>query len=127
MRASRTPPPRRLEALRHSRSHRRRRWRRGIGPAILQTITELVQTGRAELLEELRREVPPGLVEMLQLSGLGKPRCSAIHPTLRIDTLADWSGGWHGRLAALPLFGERNRAECRQGHRLPPAGRASRG
>jgi DNA polymerase (family 10) len=81
---------------------------KGIGPAILQTITELVETGRAELLEELQEDVPPGLVEMLQISGLGVSKVRTIHQTLGIETLADLEiAARDGRLAALPRFGER--------------------
>jgi len=81
---------------------------KGIGPAILQTITELVQTGRAQLLEELREEVPPGLVEMLQISGLGVSKVRTMHQTLGIATLAELEiAARDGRLAALPRFGER--------------------
>ncbi len=89
---------------------------KGIGPAILQTITELVQTGRADLLEELRREVPPGLVEMLQISGLGVSKVRTIHQTLGIDTLAELEvAAGDGRLAALPRFGERTAQNVAKG------------
>jgi len=81
---------------------------KGIGPAILQTITELVETGRAELLEQLQRDVPSGLVEMLQISGLGVSKVRTIHETLGIETLAELEvAALDGRLAALPRFGER--------------------
>ncbi|MES2304922.1 MAG: DNA polymerase/3'-5' exonuclease PolX [Gemmatimonadota bacterium] len=81
---------------------------KGIGPAILQVITELVQTGRAELLEELREDVPPGLVEMLAISGLGVSKIRTVHTTLGIETLAELEvAARDGRLAALPRFGQR--------------------
>src|SRR5918998_1046869 len=38
---------------------------KGIGPGTLLIITELVQSGRASMLEELREQIPAGLVEML--------------------------------------------------------------
>ena len=41
---------------------------KGIGPATLQIVSELVQTGRATMLEELREQIPAGLVEMLEIS-----------------------------------------------------------
>jgi DNA polymerase (family X) len=81
---------------------------KGIGPAILQTITELVESGHAVLLDELRRDVPSGLVEMLEISGLGVAKVRTIHQTLGIDTLAELEvAARDGRLAALPRFGER--------------------
>lgn len=81
---------------------------KGIGPAILQLITELVETGRSELLEELREAVPPGLVEMLGISGLGVAKIRQIHGTLGIETLPELEeAARDGRLAALPRFGAR--------------------
>jgi DNA polymerase (family 10) len=81
---------------------------KGIGPAILQVITELVATGRSELFEELREEVAPGLVEMLEISGLGVAKIRQVHEILGIETLADLEeAARDGRLAALPRFGAR--------------------
>ncbi len=89
---------------------------KGIGPAILQVIRELVDTGRAELLEQLREDVPPGLVEMLGISGLGVARIRQIHETLGIDTVADLEvAARSGQLAALPRFGERTVAAVLKG------------
>src|SRR5579872_3554782 len=59
---------------------------KGIGPAILQIITELVTTGHANLLEELREDVPAGLVDMLGIPGLGVAKIRQIQQTLGIDT-----------------------------------------
>ena len=42
---------------------------KGVGPATLQIATELMNTGRAGILEELREQIPPGLDEMLSISG----------------------------------------------------------
>jgi DNA polymerase (family 10) len=79
---------------------------RGIGPATLQIVQELVTHGRSSLLEELREQVPPGLVEMLQISGLGVAKIRQIHAALGIDALPDLEAAARdGRLAALPRFG----------------------
>ncbi|MDX2193309.1 MAG: DNA polymerase/3'-5' exonuclease PolX [Gemmatimonadales bacterium] len=81
---------------------------RGIGPATLQVITELVRTGRSSLLEELRGQVPPGLVEMLDISGLGVAKIRQIHETLGIDSIPELeAAAQDGRLAALPRFGQK--------------------
>ena len=62
---------------------------KGVGPATLQIVTELAETGRATLLEELREQVPPGLVEMLAISGLGVAKIRQIHDALDIDSLPE--------------------------------------
>ena len=79
---------------------------KGVGPATLQIVTELAETGRATLLEELREQVPPGLVEMLAISGLGVAKIRQIHDALDIDSLPELeAAALDGRLAKLPRFG----------------------
>jgi DNA polymerase (family 10) len=81
---------------------------KGIGPATLQIVAELVETGRASMLEELREQIPPGLVEMLEISGLGVAKIRQIHEVLGIDSLPELEAAAHdGRLAKLPRFGLR--------------------
>jgi DNA polymerase (family 10) len=79
---------------------------RGIGPATLQIVSELVKTGQASLLEELREQIPAGLVEMLSISGLGVGKIRQIHEILGIDSVRDLEAAARdGRLAKLPRFG----------------------
>lgn len=79
---------------------------KAVGPATLQIVTELARTGRATLLEELREHVPPGLVEMLAISGLGVAKIRQIHEALDIDSLPELeAAALDGRLATLPRFG----------------------
>ena len=79
---------------------------KGVGPATLQIVSEIVSTGRASLLEELREQIPPGLVEMLAVSGLGVAKIRQIHDVLDIDSLPELeAAALDGRLARLPRFG----------------------
>ena len=79
---------------------------KGIGPATLQIIGELAATGRSSMLEELREQIPPGLVEMLAISGLGVAKIRQIHELLDIDSLPELeAAALDGRLAKLPRFG----------------------
>ncbi|HET8650517.1 MAG TPA: DNA polymerase/3'-5' exonuclease PolX [Gemmatimonadales bacterium] len=81
---------------------------RGIGPATLQIIRELVETGHSTMLEELRQQVPSGLVEMLAISGLGVAKIRQIHEALGIETVPELEAAARdGRLARLPRFGPR--------------------
>jgi DNA polymerase (family 10) len=79
---------------------------KGVGPATLQIVSEIVTTGRASMLEELREQIPPGLVEMLAVSGLGVAKIRQIHEVLGIDSLPELeAAATDGRLARLPRFG----------------------
>ncbi len=79
---------------------------RGIGPATLQIVSELARTGRSSLLEELREQIPAGLVEMLSISGLGVAKIRQIHDTLGIDSIPELEAAARdGRLSGLPRFG----------------------
>ena len=52
--------------------------------------------------------MPPGLVEMLQISGLGVAKIRQIHEALDIDSLPELEAAARdGRLARLPRFGQK--------------------
>ncbi len=79
----------------------------GIGEALAKKITELVQTGKLEYLERLKKEVPPGLIDLLSIPGLGPKKVAALYKNLGISTiqaLRDAAG--NGKLRSLEGFGE---------------------
>ena len=77
---------------------------------------ELDATGRSSTLDELREQIPPGLVEMLRISGLGVAKVRQIHERLHIESLADLEdAATDGRLAALPRFGRKTAENVRKG------------
>lgn len=82
---------------------------RGIGPAILTMVTDLAITGGSPTYEELRAGTPPGLVEMLAISGLGVTRVRRVHEQLGIDSLAELEAAARdGRLATVSGFGKQS-------------------
>lgn len=60
---------------------------KGFGEALQQKVTELVTTGRLKYYEDLRKSIPPGLIEMLDIPGLGPKKVKLLHDKLEIDTL----------------------------------------
>ena len=89
---------------------------RGIGPATLAIVKDLLEHGRSEVLEQLQRDIPPGLLEMLELPGLGASRIKLIHEQLGVRTVAELEAAARdGRLAALPRFGEKTAAKILKG------------
>ncbi len=61
----------------------------GVGKAISDKLAELATTGRLAFHERLRTEVPPRLVELLQISGLGPKSVRQLHLELGIESLDD--------------------------------------
>ena len=61
----------------------------GVGQAISDKIAELVTTGRMAFYDRLRAEVPPSLVELLRVPGVGPRTVKILHEELGIDSLED--------------------------------------
>jgi DNA polymerase (family 10) len=81
---------------------------KGIGEALAQKITTLSRTGRLDYYDELKASVEPGLVEMLQIPGLGPKKIIALHERLGVDSIAALSAACAaGKVAELDGFGEK--------------------
>ena len=61
----------------------------GVGAAIGDKIAELARTGRMAFHERLKAEIPPSLVELLRIPGLGPRTVRLLHDTLGIETIDD--------------------------------------
>jgi DNA polymerase (family X) len=61
----------------------------GVGEAIARKIDELARTGQLAFYEKLREEVPPSLVALLQIPGIGPRTVKQLHDELGIETLDD--------------------------------------
>src|SRR6478609_10787380 len=89
---------------------------KGIGPATLSTIRELVANGESRYLEQLRSEIPEGLLELLRVPGLGTGKIQKIHEGLGISSVEELeAAAIDGRLAKLPRFGAGTAAKILKG------------
>lgn len=78
----------------------------GIGKDLAAKIAELVATGRLQALERLRRRVPPGLIELMAIPGLGPKRVRALFTELKVRGRADLERvAQSGALAGVAGFG----------------------
>ncbi len=92
---------------------------KGIGDALQQKITELVTTGQLKYRDDLKASLPPGLMELLQIPGVGPKKIKAMHDRLGIDSLAKLEAACQeGRVAALDGFGEKSQAKILEGIQL---------
>src|SRR5277367_382393 len=81
---------------------------KGIGEALEQKITELVETGKSKYYIELKASIPPGLIEMLKIPGLGPKKIQALNKKLKIDSIEKLEVACKsGKVAELEGFGEK--------------------
>ncbi len=89
---------------------------KGIGEALAQKIGELRTTGSLAFHDKLRASIPAGMVEMLEIPGVGPKKVRALHAALGVDSLAALEAACRdGRVAALDGFGEKTQAKILEG------------
>lgn len=79
----------------------------GIGKDLAGKIEEIVKTGTLPLLQELEKQTPPQLAEVMKLEGVGPKRAKMLHEKLGIANLQGLEqAARQGRLRALAGFGK---------------------
>lgn len=80
----------------------------GIGDALAKKILEYVETGRMSRYEEARAAVPPGILDIMRLPGLGPKTAALLHRHLKISTLSELEeAARNGRIRELGGMGEK--------------------
>ncbi|MBI4699405.1 MAG: DNA polymerase/3'-5' exonuclease PolX [Nitrospirae bacterium] len=75
----------------------------GIGRDLADKIKEYTTTGSLQFLEDLKREVPPGLLEMLSVPGLGPKTARMLFDKLKVSSIDALEGlAKKGGLRGLP-------------------------
>mgnify|MGYP001988310027 CR=1 FL=1 len=59
----------------------------GIGKGVAEKITQLVESGKIEEIDELLEEIPESVLDMLRIPGLGPKKAAVLYQTLQIQTL----------------------------------------
>ena len=78
----------------------------GIGHDLSEYIKEIVNTGKFHKLEELQKEIPEGVVELLSIEGLGPKRVKMLYENFGIKNMEDLKKyAISGELEKLPGFG----------------------
>ena len=80
----------------------------GVGAAITDKLAELADTGRLRFYERLRRDVPAGLLDLLDVPGLGPRTVHLLHTELGIQDLAGLEAAARsGRIRSVRGLGQR--------------------
>ena len=92
---------------------------KGIGKGIAGLITEALTEGRWGDIGELYTSVPPGLIEMLAIPGLGPKRIKQFYDELEIESIEQLRvAGENGHLRELDRMGEKSEQKILDGIEL---------
>jgi DNA polymerase (family 10) len=90
----------------------------GVGTEIAEKIQQYLQTGTIKRLEELKAEVPAGILPLLRLPGLGPKTAKVLYLELGIDSVESLQDALEsGAVLKLPGFGERRQKQILQSMR----------
>jgi len=89
---------------------------RGLGKSMVAHVKSMFETGTFDEYEALKAKVPPGMLEMLRISGLGPKKAKLIHDKLGIDSLEKLEeAARNGWIAELPGMGEKTQTNILAG------------
>ena len=88
----------------------------GVGKAIEEKITQLINTGRMDYHEELRKEIPEGVVAMCAIPSFGPKKARVVWQQLGITTIdALKKACQEDKLSSLKGFGEKTQKKILEG------------
>lgn len=84
----------------------------GIGKTLAAKIEEMLTSGKLEFYERLSEDVPPSLVDLLRVEGVGPKRVKQLYDNLGVETLEDLTvAARDGKLSELPRMGKKSEAK----------------
>ncbi|MCI0393817.1 MAG: DNA polymerase/3'-5' exonuclease PolX [Chloroflexi bacterium] len=87
----------------------------GIGQTLAAKIEEMLTTGGLAFYDKLAKEIPPALVELMRIEGLGPKRIKQIYDSLGITTLEELAAAAEaGKLRNLPGLGEKSETKIKE-------------
>ena len=82
---------------------------KGIGSALVDKIKTLYATGELEYYTKLRESVAPGLIEMLEIPGLGGKKVKKLHDAIGVESIDALQAACEsGEVEALKGFGKKS-------------------
>jgi DNA polymerase (family 10) len=88
----------------------------GIGKDLAQKIVELLTTGSMEMLDQLRSEIPGGVLAMVRIPGMGPKKAATLHKELGISSLDELRAACEaGRVESLKGFGKKTQEKILAG------------
>ena len=88
----------------------------GIGTSIAAKIEEILSTGTCKAYEDLKRKVPPGVVAMLGIPGVGPKKAGVLYRELKISSIDELEkAATAGRLREHPGMGKKTEENILEG------------
>lgn len=88
---------------------------KGIGDSAAKKITEILETGKMQVLEDLILTTPPGVLEMLNIKGLGPKKITTVWKEMEIESLGELLYACNeNRLLLYKGFGEKTQKNVQE-------------
>ncbi len=88
---------------------------KGIGDSVGQKVIELLDTGKLETLSEYISKTPPGVIEMLNIKGIGPKKINTIWKQMEIESLGELLYACNeNRLTLFKGFGEKTQKNVQE-------------
>jgi DNA polymerase (family 10) len=89
---------------------------KGVGEGLAEKITELMTTGKLAYYDELQRGLPPGLMEIIRIQGVGPKRAKILYDKLKIKDIPGLEKAARaGKIGTLEGFGEKSQENILKG------------
>ncbi len=87
-----------------------------IGKTLADKINEMLETGQLEFYERLKNEIPPGLVNVMRINGVGPKKAKLFWESLDIISIEQLKvAAESGKLRDLPKMGEKSEQKILEG------------
>jgi DNA polymerase (family 10) len=88
----------------------------GVGKSLAEKLDELLRTGKMSFYEELKEEIPPGVVSLLQVPEVGPKTAKLVWEKLGITSIQELErAAREGKLRTLPGLGVKSEAKILAG------------
>ena len=88
----------------------------GVGEAIAAKIAEFLKKGKVARFEEIKKSIPPGLKDLMEVSGLGPKKAMFLYKKLGIKSVADLEKAIRQhKVSGLEKFGEKSEENISRG------------
>jgi len=91
----------------------------GIGEALEDKISEIIETGSLTYLDDLKEEIPEGLLDVLKVPGIGPKKAKQMYDELEISSLEELkSAAEEGKIRGLDGFGAKTEEKILNGIKM---------